>query len=295
MRVTDSLTTNNLMNNIETSLNNYTKVQQEISTGKSMNHISDNPAGGAQSLSMRASLVDNAQYQTNANSATAFLSTGDSAMSSASNLLLSAQQIATQGANGTQNAQDLKSLGAQVDAIIQQLTQVANTDLHGKYVFGGTETQAPPFAAPTAGADPTPTYVGNSQTVTAIIGKNNSLNISTPGSAAFGDAFAALQSLRTDLASGDQTAISADIGKVSTSEDTLTSVRATMGATMNQVTDTLTRLNRSQTDYDTAVSNIEDVDLAQAYVQLQSTQNVYQASLLTTSQSFQLSLANYLK
>lgn len=295
MRVTDSLTTNNLMNNIEAGLRNYTNIQQQISSGKILNQMSDNPMGGAQSLSMRASLVDNAQYQTNADSATAFLSTSDTALSSATSLMLAAQQIATQGANGTQNAQDLQALGAQVDSIIQQLTQVANSDLHGKYLFGGTQTQTPPYAAPTIGADPTPTYVGDTGNVTAIIGKNNALAISTPGSAAFGDSFAALQSLRTDLASGDQTAISADITKVSASQNTLTATRASVGSMMNEVSDVKTRLTRSQTDYEGAVSNIEDVDLAQAYVQLQSTQNIYQASLLTASKSFQLSLANYLQ
>ena len=39
---------------------------------------------------------------------------------------------------------------------------------------------------------------------------------------------------------------------------------------------------------------IEDVDLATAYVQLQSATNIYQASLSTTAKAFQYSLADFL-
>lgn len=295
MRVTDSLRTENILNNIEAGLSNYNTVQQQISTGKKLNQMSDDPIGGAQSLALRASLVDNGQYQTNADAATSFLSASDNALTSANNLLQSATQIAIQGANGTQNPQDLQALGEQVDSIIRQMTQIANTDLHGKYLFGGTQTQKPPFVAPTPGGDPTPTYVGDSGSVTATLGTNNSMGISSPGSAVFGNAFTALQSLRTDLNAGTQTAISADIDKVSASLTTLTSEHASVGARMNEVADTKQRLARSATDYQTAISNIEDTDLAQAYVQLQSTQNVYQAALVSTSKSFQLSLSNYIQ
>ncbi|MDQ2686656.1 MAG: flagellar biosynthesis protein FlgL, partial [Armatimonadota bacterium] len=72
------------------------------------------------------------------------------------------------------------------------------------------------------------------------------------------------------------------------------STRATVGAKMNEVDSTKQRLTRAQGDYQNAVSNVEDVDLATAYVQLQSAQNVYQASLVTTSKAFQHSLSDYL-
>ena len=294
MRVTDSLQTNTLMNNVETSLSNYNLVQQQISTGKKLNHLSDDPIGGSQDMAIQASLVDNAQYQNNADAATSFLSATDSTLTSANNLMQSAKQIAVQGANGTLSSDDRQSLADQVDGVIRQLTQLANTDLHGKYLFGGTQTQTAPYVAPTTGSDPTPTYVGNSGSVTATLGKNDSIALNSGGTATFGASFSALQSLRTDLASGDQTAISADIDKVSSSMTAMSSQQAMIGARMNEVSDTKANLTRASTDYKSSVSDIEDVDLAQAYVQLQSTQNVYQASLVAVNDSFKFSLAQYL-
>jgi flagellar hook-associated protein 3 FlgL len=295
MRVTDSLQTDTLMNNVQTSLSNYNTIEQQLSTGKKLNELSDDPIGGAQSMALHASLVDNAQYQTNAQDATSFLSASDSALSSANSLLQSAKQIAVQGANGIANTQDLQALGSQVDGIIQQLTVLANSDLHGKYLFGGTQTQTAPYVAPAAGTgDPTPTYAGNTGTVTATLGSNTSLGLSSPGSAVFGDAFTALQSLRTDLNSGDQTAISADIDKVTAGMTTLTAQQSIIGTRTDEVNTIQTNLTRSATDYKSAISNVEDVDLATVYVQFQSAQNVYQAALEATSKSFQLSLTNYM-
>ena len=146
-------------------------------------------------------------------------------LSSTNSLLDNALQIATQGANGTQNASDLSALGDEVGSIITEVTQLANSDYHGKYLFGGTETTSQPFTAPTSGTDPTPTYTGNSGAVTATLGKNYSLTLNVPGDAAFGSTFSALQSLRTDLNAGNTTAVSADIDKVNAAITSVTNTQ----------------------------------------------------------------------
>lgn len=295
MRVTDSQRTESLQRNISTGLDSLNTIQQQIATGKRLNSMSDDPTGGSQALFMRAALVDNAQYQRNSDEAKTFLGSSDSALSSANDLMQQARQIALQGANGTQTPDSLSSLASQVDGIIRQMTQVANSDVHGKYLFSGTQTRTSPFADATpADGDPTPTYMGDTGAVTATLGKNNSMTLNTSGSDTFGNSFAALQSLRTHLLSGDQTAVSNDITSVDAGLTTLNSTRATVGAKMNEVDSTKQRLTRAQGDYQDAVSNVEDVDLATAYVQLQSAQNVYQASLVTTAKAFEHSLTDYL-
>ncbi len=295
MRVTDSLRLDSLQANVQSSLTNLTQIQNEIATGKQLTALSDNPAGGAQALALNQALVDNAQYQTNADSAKAYLSASDSALSSASDLLVQAGQLATQGANGTENAADMASLTTQVDAIIRQMTQTANADLHGKYLFSGTQTHTAPFSSSAGtGSDPTPTYNGNAGSVTAALGKTDTMTLNQSGTATFGGAFTALQSLRNHLAAGNSAAVSGDIAALNAGRDTLSASRASLGAKMNETDAVKLRLSRAQTDYQTALSNITDVDLAQAYVQLQGAQNVYQASLATTSKAFQYSLADFL-
>ncbi len=295
MRVTDSLRVSNLKRNIESGLSNLNNVQNQIATGKRVNTVSDDPTGASQALALRAAMVDATQYQSNADSAQSFLTASDGALGDATNVLQQARTIAVQAANGTQSAVTMQGLGAQVTGLIRQLTQDANADIHGKYLFGGTLTQTQPFKAPAAGAaDPTPTYVGNSGAVNAILGKGNIMNLSTPGDQAFAGAFKALQDLQNNLASGNQAGIASGIGAVDAQVTAVSAVRAGVGANLHNVNLLKQNLTRAQGEYQSADSNIEDVDLAQAYVQLQSATNVYQASLVTTSKAFQYSLASYL-
>lgn len=287
MRITDSLRYGGLQTNIETSLENLNSVQSQISTGKKLTAFSDDPAGASQSVALRSALIDNTQYQRNTDQAKSFLSATDSALSSATSLIQSARQIAVQGANSDHSPESFAALSSQVDGIISQLTQIANADLHGKYLFGGTNTKTAPY-------DAAQTYQGNTNAVSATLGPNYALTLNTPGSTAFGPAFAALKTLKADLTAGNVTAVSADIAGTDTALSAISTARATTGAKLNEVDSVTQRLARSQGEYNDAVSKIEDVDLATAYVQLQSAQNVYQASLSTTAKAFQYSLADFL-
>jgi len=293
MRITNSLKYDTLAQNIETSLSNLNSVQQQISTGKKLTTFSDDPAGASQSVALHSALADNTQYQRDAVQAKSFLSATDGALSSASTIIQSARQIAVQGANSDQTPESFTALSDQVNGLIQQLTQVANSDLHGRYLFSGTNTKTPPY-------DVTQTYQGNTQAVTATVGPNYSLQINTPGSAALGPAFAALKALQQHLTAaaagtaGAVSSISTDISSVDTALSANSTARAGVGAKINEVDAVTQRLTRAQGEYQDSVSSIESVDLATAYVQLQSAQNVYQASLATTAKAFQFSLADYL-
>ena len=287
MRITTSLEYQNLSSNIDSSLQTLNTVQSQISSGKKLQTFSDDPAGASQSLVLRSALGDNAQYQRDATSATAFLTASQGALSSAGGILQSARQIAVAGANSTQTPDSLAGLSDQVDGAIQQLTQLANTQTQGRYIFGGTATTAPPY-------DATQTYQGNTQAISSTLGPGNSIQINTVGSAAFGPAFTALQTLKTDLGTGNATAISGDIGAFDTALSAINAASATAGAKATQATAATQQLTRAEGDYQSAISGIENVDLADAYVQLQSATNVYQASLSVTAKAFQYSLADFL-
>lgn len=293
MRITNSLQYTSLQTNIETSLGNLNTVQRQISTGKKLTDFADDPAGASESLSLRSALADNTQYQRDADSATSYLSAADSALSSVNTLVQSARQIALQGANSSQSPDSLKALSSQVDGIIQQVTHLANADLHGTYLFGGTQTKIPPF-------DAGQNYQGNTQPLSVGIGPAYSIQTSAIGSAVFGPTFAALQSLKqhlSDAAAGTAGAlgsVSSDITQVDAGLTAINAAQATIGAKSSEVNTVRQQLAQAQGEYESAVSNIEDVDLASAYVQLQSAQNIYQASLSTTAKAFQYSLADYL-
>ncbi|MCW3061556.1 MAG: flagellar hook-associated protein 3 FlgL [Capsulimonas sp.] len=294
MRVTNSLISATLASNVETSLNSLNAVSTEISTGKKLNNPSDDPAGAAYSMSLRASLVDNSQYQANANQAKTFLNASDSTLADVADAIRTARQIASSGANSTQTPDSLNALSLQIDGIISSVIQSANADVHGKYLFSGSQTKTAPYIDDAVAHSTGPAYQGNTGSVTATVGKSNNLTISTPGSTIFDGLFSTLKDLKANLASGDINAMSGDLGKLDTNLSTVSSVRANIGAQVNTMTSVTQNLSRAESSYKDAIANVEEVDLAQAYVQLQSAQNVYQASLVAVAKGYAHTLADYL-
>jgi flagellar hook-associated protein 3 FlgL len=266
-------------------------VTNDISTGKSLNSPSDNPAGTAEDLSLREALLGDTQYESDATQASSILNASSSALANVNTVLDQVNQIAIEGANtGAEGQTSLNSLADQVSSAIQQITQLANTNVAGTYVFGGTQTESPPYTG-----DP-PTYQGDEGAITAKIGPNSSLTLNTPGSngSLFSDTLSTLQTLQSDLTSGNSTAISSDITAVQNRITATSEANANLGGKISQVTSAQTNLQTLDTQYQSTQSSIENTDLATAYVQLQSAQNVYQASLVTVQDAYKYSLASIL-
>src|SRR3569833_3108070 len=162
MRVTDSMRSTFWQSNIENNLTALNTVQQQLATGKQLNQPSDAPAGASQAMAIGQSMVENNQYQRNITAAEANLSSTTGALSSVSNILLSARQIASQGANSTDSS-NYTALAGQIDALTTQLISVANSSVGGKYIFSGTNTLTPPYT-PYPQPTPGPATIDNNTT-----------------------------------------------------------------------------------------------------------------------------------
>ena len=130
----------------------------------------------------------------------------------------------------------------------------------------------------------------------ATIGAGQSMQINVPGDQVFQPVFAALQTLNADLTSGNTSNIAAnDISGIDTASNTVNQTRAVIGSKLDQLTNTTSQLQDAQVNYQNQMSNIEDIDLPTAYTEFQQAQNVYQASLVATTQAMKLSLVDYIQ
>jgi len=292
MQVTDSYLTSFLSSAVNNSSNALDKVQQELSTGLAISQPSDNPVGTNQILNLNDSLSNIAQYQTDGTSASNYLSYTDSQLQSVQNLVTQARTIAVAAASsGTESTQDLAADSTQIASIITQVTNLANSQLTGNYIFSGTQTSTQPYTP----GDTTYTYNGNSGAITSTVGPSTQVQINTPGSQVFAPIFTALQSLQTDITSGNTSNISTvDIGNFDAANNTLDQVRANIGSTLDQITNIASNLSTATGDLQNQLSSVQDVDIATVYTQLQTDQNVYQASLEATAETFKYSLADFI-
>lgn len=129
--------------NQQSTLNN---LSQQLSTGNVLIDPSSNPVAYAQTLNLSARIANLNQYQQSNNYAQQNLQLSSSTLQSVSTLINQVQQLAVQMNNGTVNGNDLQNAVTAMQGNLQQLVQLANTqDANGSYIFGGSESNRPPF------------------------------------------------------------------------------------------------------------------------------------------------------
>ncbi|HVN72049.1 MAG TPA: flagellar hook-associated protein FlgL [Desulfomonilia bacterium] len=142
-------------------------------------------------------------------------------------------------------------------------------------------------------------YQGNDTTFSVQIGKGTTAMTNIPGSDIFsnsqGNAYATLLKLEKALRSNDVAGITASIGDIDNSSTVVANNLAKVGAVVNELDHTKTVIDRSTVDTTSSMSNIEDLDYAEAITSLQNQQTIYQATLKSASMITSLSLVDFIK
>lgn len=294
MRVTTAATAATAIYNVDQAATLLAKYQQQLSSGKSIGKPSDDPTGTVRAMQLRSALSRNAQYQTGANDAIAWLSAADTAYSQIVTTVQTARTRLLQGLNtGTNDPSANAAIAQQIEDARSSLISLANTTYNGRPVFGGT-------TAGGAAYDTSGTYVGDSGQVTRALGPNNTVTVSAVGTDVFGsgstDLFSTLQNLadtlRTNPTSPSLTAglsqLDAALGRISTAQ-------ANEGATYNRVQMAQTQGTAEGTALQGQLSSVEDADIGELAIKVTTANTSYQAALATTATIGQVSLLNFLR
>ena len=150
-RVTQNMITSRSIGSLQTGLSKLAKLQEQMTTGKVINRPSDSPTDTTSAMRIRSSLADVKQYGRNAADGNAWLTTIDSALTSANDQVLRARDLALQGANsGVAGPTAREALASEVDQIRGGLIDTANSNYLGRPVFGGVTAGAPAAMTMTA-------------------------------------------------------------------------------------------------------------------------------------------------
>jgi len=268
----------------------------EIATGRSVNVPSDNPAASALEVQNNDEATFNAGYLQNVTTVNGQLSAADSALASVTTALQRAITLGVQGATGTLSDADRAAIAQELQGIQSQVISLANTSYQGNYLFAGTATGAPPYAA--SSTDPSGvTWSGNSEVNQVSIGSGYQLEINQPGSQLFSassnNVFLALNNLIQAVQS--DTNIDTAVGAMDSASSYLSAQRVFYGNAMNQVQSQTTYLNTAKQQIAQQDNSLVGVDLATAATNLSTAQADTQATLAAISKFSQMSLFDYLR
>jgi flagellin len=230
-----SLSASNALTNNETALEQSIA---QLSSGKRIVSASTDPAGLSISMETQGLLGSLGQASSNVSNASSYLQTADGALSNIGSLLQTGQQLATEAADGSYNASQLTAIDGQYQGVLSSINQIANgSQFNGISLFSGAATTFQVGATNTAN-DQLSVTINKADTTTLAI---NGTALTTQAGAQ-----AALTKVTAALAT-----IAGDRGGLGASEQQLSAIGQNLQSTSANLT--------------SALSNIQDANVAQTY------------------------------
>ncbi len=136
-------TLNTLFSQMNTNLQRINKdissLTNQISSGQQMSKISDNPLNMVSSLLMRTKVAELAQFQSNIQYGDTMVTAAENALRQIKEQVADAKVIALEAQSPVvENDRDL--IAPKVANLLDQAVTLANTQIAGKYIFGGLRT-----------------------------------------------------------------------------------------------------------------------------------------------------------
>ena len=313
MRVATESYTNTMLGEFSLLKQQQISLQNQVSTGLSIQAPADNPSDMETTLDDLSSQSTQQQYSSNITTVQSQANMTYSALQSLQSIASQAGTIVTEAGSGTNSQTDLNNYATQVTSLIQQALQAVNTQdpATGQYLFGGTDSGQPPFTSTTdANGNITGvTYNGNTSVNQVEVASGVTVAAQVPGanssgSGAYGvitdsrtgaDLFNHLIALQSDLTSGNTTAISGTDGKnLQNDEDNMTYQVANNGNVQTRLNTAASLASSQSTSLNTSITNASGADLVNTLSELNQTQTAYQAALESSATIMQLSILNYL-
>jgi flagellar hook-associated protein 3 FlgL len=297
---TPAIIADQLISGLNTDQSQQATLEEQLSTGDSINQASDNPAGAAQLLQLNGSLARAQQYESNATDGSGWLSLGNSTMNEILSTLQQVQQtvMSATGASLANEPGALQALADQVTSAQSELTNLGNTSYGGQAIFAGTGNVSQAY-------DQNGNYVGGGSAPTRTVAPGVQVAISATGEQIFGTGTSGLlgsNGILAQIAQDLQTGTTASLNNVQTTDSQalsaaisqVTTVAAQMGADYQRMQTFSQQATSTQQTLQSQISGLDSTNVAQATTELTQSQQSYQSALWATSQLSQESLVQFL-
>ncbi len=126
------------------------EIQKGISSSRSMNNLRDAPVDAAHVTRLDSMNHRVRRYLQNIDYVQGRWSQAEGYVNEAVSLVQRLREISIQGATGTYSKEDMSYMATEVDALLAELTTVANAKGgDGQFLFAGDDVQTPPFQVST--------------------------------------------------------------------------------------------------------------------------------------------------
>lgn len=312
MRVTNSSMVSGYLKDMQKNLQGMNKLNTQINTSQNINTISDDPFKTIKILNLKNEIKDVEKYNSNADEVMGWIDVTDEALDRVGNLTTDIKTLLT-SIQGTFGPDEIKAVQTEINEKMKQIGEAMNSTYAGKYVFGGSITDEAPIKMET---DPDTGLVklsiknegdprlDESLVVEISDGISLSHNLTinqitkTAGTQTGSKTGLELLNSITEELSKDPIDMEA-IGKIQSDLDgymsDIMNNRALVGGKSNTVSSIKDSNDENILEMKGVYSLMQDVDVAEKFIELKSAEMMYTASLQVGAKLIQPTLLDYLR
>ncbi len=145
-RITQIMTSNDVLTNIMLNLNKMNKYQYQLSSGNKIKYASDDPVVATRLSTYQNKISELDQFLKNISETKGYLDIAENNVADLKTYLDRVRELCLQVSNGTYTQNDREAAKNEIDQIEQHIKQLANTRYEGRYIFAGAKTDQPPLA-----------------------------------------------------------------------------------------------------------------------------------------------------
>ena len=311
MRVTNSMLASSFLTNLNRNMSAMSKYQNQLSSGRRITRLSDDPIGVMASIDARGKLSRLNMYSNAIGDAKSWLQQTETALTDINGTLLDISENTVRAANGTLSADDKKAVSATIEQLKQHIVSLGNSTYGGRYIFGGFNTTQEPFQKDASGtlkyngedlvtASAAVTGALGAQTIRYATGVNVNTDVSINGVQLMGTGSDNLVKILDDLTAAlnsdaPSSDISAFIGKVNGKRQDVLSLLADVGGRSARLDAMENNNATNEITYTDELSKVEDVDQGEATIQFKMAEAVYRSALAVGAQVIKPTLLDFLR
>ncbi|MBP1971170.1 flagellar hook-associated protein 3 FlgL [Virgibacillus natechei] len=294
MRVTQGMLSHNMMRNLSNSNAKLDTYMNQVSTGKKINRPSDDPVTAMKGMNYRSQVTEIQQFQRNTNEVHNWMDNSDAALDQATQAMQNLRELALQASNDTYNADERENMQEEVEQIKEHLIDIANTNVNGKYIFNGTNTDTKPIEVNEDGEIVEIDL--NDEAVRIEVADGTKLQANVNSGDVFNDKlFGDIDGFIDALDNNEQPTIEQSIESMDDNINNTINARADLGARMNRLELIENRLNDQEIVATQTMSENEDVDYAKAITELITQESLHRAALSAGARIVQPTLMDFLR
>lgn len=276
------------------------RAQREVSSGRRLNQPSDDPDQVSQLLMLRSELAATEQIRFNLGRVTAEVNTAEQTLSAAVERLDRAAVLGSQGAGSTATAEQRLLVAREVEALLEQMVNLADTTVEGRYIFSGNADGQIAYTLDWTQSYPVSAYLGSAATRTIAGPGGQRIAVAKTAAEIFDNpepaknVFQALNNLRTALLANDQAGIGAALAQIRTASVHLNDELAFYGTVQNQLAAATEAARKEELRLKTRISEIQDADLTESIVAMNEARFQQEVALSARARMPRTSLFDYL-